>query len=120
MPTAKQVQPEANSKSLETEIERNVYDLKRAGTTFRPTDDGNHETAANLTTLLGRVSEASTCEIDNLIGELRGLRETVETDCDHLQNDIAEYAKLSQAVMQLTAVASDDVEKLPSAPRISQ
>jgi len=120
MPTAKQVQPEAISKSLETEIEGSVYDLKRAGATFRPTDDGNHETAANLTTLLRRVSEASTCEIDNLIGELRGLREKLETDCDHIQSDIAEYAKLSRGVMQLTEVASDDMEKLPTAPHVSQ
>jgi len=96
MPTVNQIKPEATNKSLEMDIERNVSESLR------------------------RVYEASTCEIDNLIGELRGLRETLETDCDHLQRDIAEYAKLSRGVMQLTAVASDDVEKLPRAPRVSQ
>jgi len=111
MLTAKQTEPEATNKSLEMGIERNIRDLNRAG----------DEMAANtLATLLRRVYAASTCEIDNLIGELRGLRETLESDCDHLQRDIAEYAKLSRGVMQLTVVASDDVEKLPTAPRVSQ
>jgi len=31
MPTARQIQPEAINKSLETDIERNVRELKRAG-----------------------------------------------------------------------------------------
>ena len=111
MPTAKQIEPDAINKSPETDIESNVYELHRA----------SDEMAANtIATLLRRACKASTCEIDNLIGELRGLRETLETDCDHLQRDIAEYAKLSQGVMQLTAVVSDDVEKLPRAPRVSQ
>jgi hypothetical protein len=110
MPAAKQTEP-ATNKSLEMNIERNIHELDRAG----------DEIAANtLATLLRRVCTASTCEIDNLIGELRGLRETLEIDCDHLQRDIAEYAKLSRGVMQLTAVASDDVEKLPIGPRVSQ
>ena len=111
MPAAKQIEPDAINKSPETDIESNVYELNRA----------SDEMAANtIATLLRRVCKASTCEIDNLIGELRGLRETLETDCDRLQRDIAGYAKLSQGVMQLTAVVSDDVEKLPRAPRVSQ
>ena len=111
MPAAKQIEPDTINKSLETDIEKNVYEVNRA----------SDEMAANtIATLLRRVCKASTCEIDNLIGELRGLREKLETDRNHLESDIAEHAKLSQAVMQLTAVASDDVEKLPSAPRISQ
>ena len=96
MPTVNQTKPEATNKSLEMDIERNVHESLR------------------------RVYEASTCEIDNLISELRGLREKLETDCDHIQSDIAEYAKLSEGVVQLTAIISDGVEKLPSAPRMSQ
>jgi|SRR6516165_7626822 hypothetical protein len=111
MPAAKQIEPDTIDKSLETDIERNVRALNRAG----------DEMAANtIATLLRRVCEASTYEIDDLIGELRGLREKLETDCDQLESDIAEHAKLSQAVMQLTAIGSDSVENLPRAPRISQ
>ena len=111
MPAAKQTEPGTTNKSLEMNIERNIRELNLAG----------DEMAANtLATLLRRVREASTCEIDNLISELRGLCEKLETDCDRLERDIAEHAKLSQAVMQLTAIGSDSVENLPRAPRISQ
>ena len=105
MPTARQIQPEAINRSLEMDIERNANESKPAGATFRQTHNGNDEIAANnLATLLRRVYEASTCEIDNLIGELFGLREKLEIDHDHLQSDIAKYAELSQGVMQLAAI----------------
>jgi len=111
MPTVNQTEPEATNKSLEMGIEGNIRDLNRAG----------DEMAANtLATLLRRVYETSQCEIDNLIGELRGLREKLETDCDHLESDIAEYAKLSEGVVQLTATISHSVEILPKASHVSQ
>src|SRR3974390_1490750 len=111
MPAAKKIEPDPINKSLETDIEKNVYEVNRA----------IDEMSANtIATLLRRVCKASTCEIDNLIGEFRGLREKIESDRQHLESDIAEHAKLSQAVMQLTAIGSDSVENLPRAPRISQ
>ena len=111
MPAAKQIEPDTFNKSLETDIEKNAYEVNRA----------SDEMAANtIATLLRRVCEASTYEIDNLIGELRALREKLETDYDHHESDIAEHAKLSQAVMQLTAIGSDSVKELPTAPRVGQ
>src|SRR6516164_2596244 len=101
MSAAKQIEPGATNKSPEMNIERNVHQMKGAS-------------------LMRRVYEASTREIDNLIDELRGLREKLETDRGHLESDIVEYADLSQQVMQLTAIISDSVENLPRAPRISQ
>jgi len=115
MSAVEQSEPGPTNKSLEMDIERNVHELSFAGA-IRQTDNGS---AADLATLLGRVSEASSHEIENLIGELRGLREKLKTDCDHLQGDIAEYAKLGQGVMQLTAIISDGVKELPRAPRTS-
>ena len=41
-------------------------------------------------------------EIDNLISELQPLRRKLQTDGERIQRDIAEYAELSQQVMQLT------------------
>jgi len=103
--------------SLEMDIEKNVHELRSAGVTFLQTNDGNDEMSANnLGTFLRRVSEVSTREIENLIGELRILREKLETDYDRLQSDFVDYAELSQGVMQLTAIIFDGVNGLPSGP----
>jgi hypothetical protein len=67
----------------------------------------------NLGTLLRRVSEASNREIETLIDELHGLRKKLEIHGDRIQSDIARYAELSQGVMQLTTIISDNVKKLP-------
>ena len=116
MRTDKRTEPEAIDKSLEMDIEKNVHELGRAGVTFLQPDDSDDEMVANnLATLLRRVSEVSTREIENLIGELRVLREKLETDYDRLQSDFADYAELSQGVLQLTAIISDSVNSLPSA-----
>jgi len=63
------------------------------------------------------VSEGSTREIENLIGEVRGLRETLKTDCDRIQGDLAGYAELRQGVTQLTANISDSASSFGAAPR---
>jgi hypothetical protein len=72
--------------------------------------------ANNLGTLLRQVTEVSTREIENLINELHGLRKKLETDGDRIHSDLAGYAELSQGVMQLTTIISDNVKKLPSGP----
>ena len=58
-------------------------------------------------------------EIDNLISDLQTLRKKLQTDGHRIQRDIAEYAELSQQVMQLTNIISDSVKKLPRGPGIS-
>jgi hypothetical protein len=111
----------ADDKLLESEIGRNIPKFARTGTSFRQTDNGDGEPAAeNLGNLLRRVSKASVGEIDNLISELQTFRRKLQTDGERIQRDIMEYAELSQRVMQLTSIISDSVKKLTLAPRISQ
>jgi hypothetical protein len=69
--------------------------------------------AADLGMLLRRVSEGSTHEIERLIGELHGLRKKLVIDGNRIQSAIERYAELSQGVMQLTAIISDNVKQLP-------
>jgi hypothetical protein len=114
MRAAEQTELETSDKALEMDSERNVHKLRQAGVTFLQSDDAMP--ANNLAALLRRVSEASALEIDNLIGELRALRQKLETDHDRIQGDVAEYAKLSRGVMQLTADIPDSVNSLQSAP----
>ena len=66
----------------------------------------------NLSALLGRVSENSTSQIDDLVGDFGRLREKLRTDRERIQRDIEEYTALSQQVMQLTKTISESVEKV--------
>jgi hypothetical protein len=107
----------AEDRSSELEAGANIHRPARAA--FRQTKSGDGELSAeNLGNLLRRVSKTSIGEIDNLIGELQTLRRKLQTDGDRIQHDIAEYAELSQQVMQLTTIISDSVKKLPRGPGI--
>jgi len=100
--------------SLEESISGNIRTLTRTSEAFRYPENGDGETSGdNLSTLLRRVSEASTREIESLIDELHGLRKKLEGHGERIQSDIAKYAELAQGVMQLTAIISDNVKKLP-------
>jgi cell fate (sporulation/competence/biofilm development) regulator YlbF (YheA/YmcA/DUF963 family) len=107
-------------KSPEMEVEGNIRELvRRDSTAFRHAESDSEMSANNLNSLLRRVSATSTREIDELIGELQTLREKLQADGNRVQRDIAEYAELSQSVMQVTKIISESVKKLPGAPSIS-
>jgi hypothetical protein len=106
--------------SLEKDIARNIHELSSANTAFRQVEnDDDQASAGDLGTLLRRVAEASTHEVEVLINELHGLRKKLQSDGDRIQSDIERYAGLSQGVMQLAAIISDNVKKIPFAPSIS-
>jgi hypothetical protein len=96
--------------TLENDIGRNIRTLTRNSVAL----GGGEPTGDSLAALLRRVSEASSREIESLIGELHGLRNKLESHGARIQSDIAKYAELSQGVMQLTIIISDNVKKLPS------
>jgi methyl-accepting chemotaxis protein len=66
----------------------------------------------NLGELLGRVSENSRTQIDNLVGDFGRLREKLRVDGERIQRDVAEYRTLSEQVMQMTKTISESVEKV--------
>ena len=66
----------------------------------------------NLSELLGRGSENSTSQIDDLVGDFGRLREKLRTDGERIQREIEEYSRLSEQVMQLTKTISGSVEKV--------
>ena len=88
---------------------------------FRQGEGSDAETSTdNLGSLLRRVSDASTREVDNLIGDLQSLRRKLSLDGNRIQREIAEYAELSQQVMQLTNIISESVKKLPTTAGITR
>ena len=70
-------------------------------------DDNVKLTTNDLESLTRRMSLTSTREIDSLIGELKTLRQKLATDGGRLENQLAEYAGLSQSVVKLTKIISE-------------
>jgi len=62
--------------------------------------------------MLGRVSEDSMGEIDNLVGDFQRLREKLRTDGERIQREIEEYNELSQMVMQMTKTIAESIAKV--------
>jgi hypothetical protein len=78
-------------------------------------ESGDVKTSAeDLAALLRRVSESSTREIEELINQLQNLRTQLQNSGDRIQRDIARYTELNQQTMQVTAIISDSVKKLPT------
>lgn len=78
---------------------------------------GDVKTSDELAALLHRLSDVSTQEIEKLIDALQALRNQLQNAGNRIQRDIAEYAELSQQIMQLTTIISDSVKKLPRGTR---
>ena len=95
-------------KSSEVEVRRNIREARG-----QAESDDVKMSADDLAALLRRMSDASTREIESLISELQAVRKQLQNAGNRIQRDIAEYAALSQQVMQLTDIISDSVKKLP-------
>jgi len=63
----------------------------------------------NLGLLLQRVSLTSVQEIDDLINELKMLREQLQQDGERMAREIVGYASLSQTAMQSTKIISESL-----------
>ena len=77
---------------------------------FRPAepDDGEMPTE-NLSALLGRVSENSTSQIDDLVGDFGRLREKLRTDGERIQREIPRYSP----VLECTPVSFFALDGVP-------
>jgi chemotaxis protein histidine kinase CheA len=88
----------------------NVYKLPSARAAEKEEDD--QMPTENLSELLGRVSNHSTGQIDNLVGDFQQLREKLRTDGERIQREVEEYNTQSEMVMQMTKTISESVEKV--------
>jgi hypothetical protein len=62
--------------------------------------DGEQEGPDNLVSLLQRVSGYSVQELDRVIGELRAMRDRLQSEGERVSRQVIEYATLSHAAMQ--------------------
>jgi len=120
MKIVKPIAPAQIEQSTEIDHKANIHDLTHQSDALRPENNDDEQSANNLDALLRRVSEASTREIDNLMGELHGLRNKLHSDRNRIQGDILKHTELSQGILQLATIVSDSVKKLPGASDIAQ
>jgi hypothetical protein len=66
--------------------------------------------------LVLQISGRSVQEIDHLIVGLQGLREKLNYDGGRLEHEIANYAALNEAVVQLTQIVSDGMAQVNKTP----
>ena len=99
--------------SPEMDIEGNIHQALR--------QVENHDldgSASAIDTILHRVREASSREIEDLIDDLQELHKKLDNDGCRIQHDIEYYAELNRLVMQLTKIIGDNVKSLPAAPGV--
>ena len=93
----------------------NIRELTSATDGFCQAEISDGEASAdNLGILVRGVSESSTQQIENLVGELQTLRTQPHTDGSRIQRDIEEYAVLNQQIMQLTTIIFESMNRLPA------
>jgi hypothetical protein len=104
------------------EIEGSIRELVgRESNTIRQAGNISEQATDDLSSLVHRVSGESTREIDYLVDGLKGLRRKLDDDGRRVQREIAEYASLSQSVIELTKIVSEGmphVKTVPDAPNI--
>jgi hypothetical protein len=94
-------EPADNSSGVMREI-REVVRSEVAAERRMPEEAEGGVVANQLGTLIQRVADSSVREIDGLIGELERLRENLHSEGARVQQEISEYALLSQSAMQST------------------
>jgi hypothetical protein len=110
--------------SKPAELEGNIGELvRRQSSTIRQVNSNSEDAARELASMVSRVSGDATREVDDLIGGLSHIRQKLDDEAARIHRDIAEFASLSQSVMQLTNIVSDGmshVEKVEEAPSIAE
>jgi Zn-dependent oligopeptidase len=105
--------------SSEADIEGNIHQLISSNDTLRQIENRDAEmSASSVDTMLRRVRETSTREIEDLIDDLQQLHEKLNNDGYRIQHDVEHCAELNQLAMQLTKIIADNVKNLPAGPGI--
>jgi len=97
-------------RSAEGELEGKIHELvRRDSGALRQTESDSEIATHNLGNFLRRVSANSAGEIDNLISELRLLREKLLADGNRVERDIVEYAALNESVIEMTKIITESM-----------
>ena len=101
-------QPDASAASGEFEGEIREF-IRKDMAPWRKRPEPAEAPAENINLLVERVAGASLIEIDNVIDELRNVRDLLRTEGDRVQREIAGYANLSQTAMASMKIISESM-----------
>ena len=112
-----QAQAHANAAEFEGEVREFVR--RDVSVRQRLRSQGGESPADNLNGVIQRVSNASSEEIERVIGELQTLRNQLRGEAERVQREISNYAGMSQAAMSSMRVIADSLRQLKTpAPQI--
>ena len=102
-------QAAANAFEGETrEFRRDVLVLHRQRSEV---DAANHPAADSLNTLVRRIAGASMEEIERVMLELQGVRDTLRSEGERVSREISGYANLSHASITAMKVIGDSIKQ---------
>jgi chromosome segregation ATPase len=91
------------------EFVRDVASMRR--TQSNEMDTAANASAENLNALITRVADASTGELDRLILELQGLRDSLRREGERMSQEIASYASSNQAAMSALETIANSLKQ---------
>ena len=97
-------------------FEGEIREFIRRDTQRSERDAAADAPAENLNTLIRRVAAASMEEIDRVILELQGVRDTLRSEGERVSRDISGYASLSHASMSAMRVIGNNLRQWRDAP----
>jgi hypothetical protein len=107
--------PSRKPEESPTEFEGEIREfIRRDVAHLRRTDGTSEQAAANITSLLDRVSGSSVTEIDSLIADLRNVRDFLHSEGERVQREIASYAQLSQVAMTSVKIIAESMSQWKS------
>lgn len=91
---------------------RTIDAFRSAGNGLETSEGHSLVAAEPASRFVQGVSINSTTEIDDLVSELRNLRERLVVDVNLIQHHLTQYAALGQAVARLTWVSAESVARV--------
>jgi hypothetical protein len=104
--------PEAQSPGPAEQVEAAIREFVRQDITHVrrvPPAEGSAEVATNINSLVQRVAGASLREMQNVIWELETLRDFLQSEGERVQQEISNYAQLTQAALSSTRTIADNM-----------
>lgn len=105
---------DAAAASMAPEFEGEIREFIRRDVSLRRSTRLEPEASSpggSINGLLDRVAGTSIDEIDRVIGELQAMRDTLATEGERVQHEVAQFANLSQAAMASLRLIAESLDR---------